>query len=44
MPNRRHSGVAMKYLKPLIKERIEDMKRKEADPTYAWEEPVRRPH
>ncbi|KAJ7755767.1 cytochrome P450 [Mycena olivaceomarginata] len=39
MPNRRHSGVAMKYLKPLIKERIEDMKRKEADPTYAWEEP-----
>ncbi|KAF8202595.1 cytochrome P450 [Mycena galopus ATCC 62051] len=39
MPNRRHSGIAMKYLKPLIKERIEDMKRKEADPTYAWEEP-----
>ncbi|KAJ7454982.1 cytochrome P450 [Mycena galericulata] len=39
MPNRRHSGIAMDYLKPLIKERIDDMKRKEADPTYAWEEP-----
>ncbi|KAJ6578775.1 cytochrome P450, partial [Mycena vulgaris] len=39
IPNRRHSGTAMKYLKPLIKERIEDMKRKQADPTYAWEEP-----
>ncbi|KAJ7730246.1 cytochrome P450 [Mycena maculata] len=39
MPNRHHSGIAMKYLKPLIKQRIEDMKRKEADPTYAWEEP-----
>ncbi|KAJ7859036.1 cytochrome P450 [Mycena olivaceomarginata] len=39
MPNRRHSGAAMKYLKPLIKQRIEDMKHKEADPSYAWEEP-----
>ncbi|KAF7297355.1 hypothetical protein MIND_00969000 [Mycena indigotica] len=39
IPNRRHSGIAMKYLKPLIKQRIDDMKKKQADPTYAWEEP-----
>ncbi|KAJ7042980.1 cytochrome P450 [Mycena alexandri] len=39
IPNRRHSGIAMKYLKPLIRQRIADMKQKAADPTYAWEEP-----
>ncbi|THU95307.1 cytochrome P450, partial [Dendrothele bispora CBS 962.96] len=39
IPNRRHSGVAMKYLQPLIKQRMEDMNRKRADPSYHWEEP-----
>lgn len=41
MPNRRHSGIAMKHLQPLIAQRITDMRAKEADPTYPWEEPVR---
>ncbi|KAJ6454267.1 cytochrome P450 [Mycena vitilis] len=39
MPNRRHSGIAMRYLQPLIKERIDNMKQKQANPTYPWEEP-----
>ncbi|KAJ7753620.1 cytochrome P450 [Mycena maculata] len=39
MPNRRCAGVALKYLKPLIAQRIVDMKTKAADPTYTWEEP-----
>ncbi|CAK5271120.1 unnamed protein product [Mycena citricolor] len=39
IPNRRHSGIAMKYLQPLIKERVENMKRKAEDPEYDWEEP-----
>ncbi|KAJ7025237.1 cytochrome P450 [Mycena alexandri] len=39
MPNRRHSGIAMKHLQPLIAQRITDMKAKAADPTYPWEEP-----
>ncbi|KAF7321139.1 hypothetical protein HMN09_00202000 [Mycena chlorophos] len=39
IPNRRHSGIAMKYLKPLIKQRIEDMQMKAEDPNYSWEEP-----
>ncbi|KAJ6528397.1 cytochrome P450 [Mycena sp. CBHHK59/15] len=39
IPNRRASGISMKYLQPLIKQRIVDMKNKAADPTYPWEEP-----
>ncbi|KIJ43181.1 hypothetical protein M422DRAFT_253378, partial [Sphaerobolus stellatus SS14] len=39
IPNRRHSGIAMKYLQPLIKTRIEDMTHKQNDPTYSFEEP-----
>ncbi|KAJ7763220.1 cytochrome P450 [Mycena maculata] len=39
IPNRRASGISMKYLQPLIKQRIVDMRNKEADPTYPWEEP-----
>ncbi|KAJ7460275.1 cytochrome P450 [Mycena latifolia] len=39
MPNRRHSGIAMKHLQPLIAQRITDMRAKQADPTYPWEEP-----
>ncbi|KAF5366267.1 hypothetical protein D9758_005804 [Tetrapyrgos nigripes] len=39
IPNRRHSGIMMKYLQPLIKQRIEDMNRKKADPSWHWEEP-----
>lgn len=41
MPNRRNSGIAMKYLQPLIQERIENTTRKQNDPTFAYEEPVR---
>ncbi|KAJ6585924.1 cytochrome P450 [Mycena capillaripes] len=39
MPNRRHSGIAMKHLQPLVARRITDMRAKAADPTYPWEEP-----
>ncbi|KAJ6595156.1 cytochrome P450 [Mycena vulgaris] len=39
MPNRRHSGIAMKHLQPLIAQRITDMRAKAADPIYPWEEP-----
>ncbi|KAJ7648218.1 cytochrome P450 [Mycena polygramma] len=39
MPNRRHSGIAMKHLQPLVAERITNMRAKEADPTHPWEEP-----
>ena len=30
----------MKYLQPLIQQRIEDMNRKKIDSSFAWEEPV----
>lgn len=40
MPNRRHSAIAMKYLQPLIQQRLNDMVRKKDDPTFAYEEPV----
>jgi hypothetical protein len=40
MPNRRHSGIAMKHLEPLVAQQITDMRAKEADSTYPWEEPV----
>ncbi|KAJ7500864.1 cytochrome P450 [Mycena galericulata] len=39
IPNRRASGVAMKYLTPLVQQRITDMKAKAADPMYPWDEP-----
>ncbi|CAL1703350.1 unnamed protein product [Somion occarium] len=38
-PNRRHAKICMRYLEPLIAERIDNMKRKERDPSYAWEVP-----
>ncbi|CAL1703341.1 unnamed protein product [Somion occarium] len=38
-PNRREARTCMKYLEPLIAERIENMQRKEHDPSYAWEAP-----
>ncbi|KAE9389808.1 cytochrome P450 [Gymnopus androsaceus JB14] len=39
MPNRHHSGIAMKYLQPLIQQRLDDMNRKQTDSTFAFEEP-----
>lgn len=41
MPNRRHAGITMNYLQPLIQQRIDDMNRKKIDPNFVWEEPVR---
>jgi cytochrome P450 len=35
-----HAGIAMKYLKPLIKDRVENMTKKREDPSFDFEEPV----
>ncbi|KAJ7053953.1 cytochrome P450, partial [Mycena amicta] len=39
IPNRRATRISMKHLQPLVKQRIMDMKNKEADPTYPFQEP-----
>ncbi|KAF9075522.1 cytochrome P450 [Rhodocollybia butyracea] len=39
IPNRYHSGIAMKYLRPLVQQRFDDIVRKRDDPNFSFEEP-----
>ncbi|KAJ7060186.1 cytochrome P450 [Mycena amicta] len=39
LPNKYQAYTCMKHLQPLIAQRITDMRAKDADPTYPWEEP-----
>ncbi|KAF9075520.1 cytochrome P450 [Rhodocollybia butyracea] len=39
IPNRYHSGIAMKYIRPLVQQRFDDMVRKRDDPNFSFEEP-----
>jgi cytochrome P450 len=39
LPNTIHYRQTRQYTLPLVKERIENMKKKDADPSFEWEEP-----
>ncbi|KAF7321037.1 hypothetical protein HMN09_00190900 [Mycena chlorophos] len=39
LPSKYYARICMKHLEPLIEQRIKDMRAKDADPTYPWEEP-----